>query len=335
MSGEGFTCLEAPSGVEALEHLKNYPVSLVLTDMRMPNVDGIELLRRTRESHPEVAVILITAVAEVEVALSCLSMGAMDYLTKPFHLEEVRARVGQAMEKRRLIIENRMHQERLEERVKVQAERIERLFLAGIQSLVFALEAKDQYTRGHSIRVSRYCEMIAWELGLEAEIVRQVELGGQVHDIGKIGVREAVLNKGGPLTAEEYEHIMTHPTVGWRMLSPLLTDAPVALNIVRLHHEKYDGSGRPEGLAGEQIPLEARIAAVADAFDAMTSGRAYKRSLSLDDAIGELRRGAGSQFDPKLIETFIGLAQAGAIARIAATALDWAPVIERSTVPAL
>lgn len=307
MKSDGFTCLEAGDGQEALEQLAKVPAQLLLTDLRMPRLDGIELLKLARERYPDLAVILITAVADVDVALSCLAGGAMDYLTKPFHLEEVRARVTQALEKRQLIIENRNYQQGLERLVSVQARRLEELFLGGVQALVQALEVKDQYTRGHSIRVSHYSTLLARELGLDEREVRQIELGGHVHDIGKIGVREAVLNKEERLTDEEYQHIMTHPMVGWHILSPLLGDAPAALNIVRSHHERFDGRGVPDKLVGDKIPLEARIAGVADAFDAMTSGRVYRRGriMSPEDAIAEIQRCLGSQFDPELGAAFI------------------------------
>jgi response regulator RpfG family c-di-GMP phosphodiesterase len=314
MQGDGFTCSEAASGVEALEHLQRQSATLVLSDLRMPSMDGIELLRQIRARFPDTAVVMITAVADVEVAVSCLAIGAMDYLTKPFHLEEVRARVTQALEKRRLILENRDYHERLEERVAVQARRLEELFLASIQSLAEALEMKDPYTRGHSIRVSQYSSVIARALDLDADIVRQIELGGHLHDIGKIGVREAVLSKAGPLSDEEYAHIMTHPVVGWRLLLPLLGEAPLALNIVRSHHERFDGRGIPDGLAGNDIPLEARIAAAADAFDAMTSGRPYRASpLSIEDALAEMRRNSGLQFDPVVLAALLRSVESGAV----------------------
>ncbi|MGH7719040.1 MAG: HD-GYP domain-containing protein, partial [Gemmatimonadaceae bacterium] len=226
--------------------------------------------------------------------------------------EEVRARVAQALEKRRLIRENREYQERLEERVAVQARRLEDLFLASIQSLAEALELKDPYTRGHSVRVSRYATSIALRMGLHDEATRQIELGGHLHDIGKIGVRETVLNKEGPLTAEEYEHIMTHPLLGWRILQPLLGDAPVALNVVRSHHERFDGLGVPDRLAGARIPLEARITAVADAFDAMMSWRPYRRQgLTLEEAVAELKGNAGTQFDPDVVAVFVEVLEGG------------------------
>jgi putative two-component system response regulator len=301
MRGDGFDCLEAANGVEALEQLARHDVVLVMSDLRMPKMDGMELLRQTRARYPDIAIVMITAVSDVEVAVSCLAIGAMDYLTKPFHLEEVRARVAQALEKRRLILENREYQERLEDKVAVQARRLEELFLASIQSLAEALEVKDPYTRGHSVRVSHYSTVIARALALDDERLRQIELGGHVHDIGKIGVREAVLNKPGPLTSEEYAHIMQHPMLGWRILAPLLGEAPIALNIVRSHHERWDGSGIPDRLAGDMIPLEARIAAAADALDAMTSGRPYRgRQLTFDEAVEEIQRNSGTQFDPEI-----------------------------------
>jgi putative two-component system response regulator len=312
MRNDGFSCVEASNGMEAIAHLEQHPITLVMSDLRMPKMDGLDLLRHTRARWPDVAVVMITAVADVDVAVSCLAIGAMDYLTKPFHLEEVRARVAQALEKRRLVLENRGYQESLQEKVAVQARRLEELFLASIQSLAEALEVKDPYTRGHSIRVSHYSVVIARELGLEGELLRQVELGGHVHDIGKIGVREEVLNKPGKLTDAEYEHIMTHPMVGWRILAPLLGENPVALNIVRSHHERYDGRGVPDRLAGTAIPLTARIAAAADSFDAMTSDRPYRpEGMSVDDAIQEIVRCSGTQFDPEVVAAVVRAAEKG------------------------
>ncbi len=324
MVGEGFHCDEAPNGIEALEKLAAGEYVLVLSDLRMPRMDGLELLRNIRERHPGIAVILITAVAEVEVALSALSMGAMDYLTKPFHIEEVRARVAQALEKRRLVLENRNYQQQLEDRVAVQAGRIEELFLGGVQAVVHALEVKDPYTRGHSIRVSRFSMLMARHLGLDEDTIRQIELGGNVHDIGKIGVRESILNKDGPLTDAEYAHIMTHPVVGWQILSPLLTDAPIALNIVRSHHERFDGNGVPDALGGDLIPLEARIVSVTDAFDAMTSGRAYRRGhrMNVATALNELNKHRGTQFDPAMVAEFLTLVDNGVITIPSVSELD-------------
>jgi HD-GYP domain-containing protein (c-di-GMP phosphodiesterase class II) len=150
-------------------------------------------------------------------------------------------------------------------------------------------------------------------MGADADTLRQLELGGRLHDLGKIGVREAVLNKGGPLTDDEYAHIMQHPVIGWRLLRPLLVDAPLALDVVRSHHERPDGRGTPDGLAGDLVPFVARVAAVVDSFDAMTSHRPYRRGLSLGEALAELRRHAGTQFDPATVAAFERAVAAGAI----------------------
>ena len=316
MQLDGFTCFECGSGLEALEILARENVILLLTDLRMPKMDGAMLLREVRERYPDVAVIMITAVAEVEVAVECLGRGAMDYIGKPFVLEEVRARVSQALEKRRLLIENRQYHHSLEQRVRTQARRLEELFIASIQSLADALELKDPYTRGHSVRVSNYSGLIAREMGIDNDSARQIELGGHLHDIGKIGVREDLLNKAGTLSSDEYCHIMTHPVLGWRILLPLLSDSPVALNVVRSHHERIDGRGVPDGLSGDAIPREARIACVADAFDAMMSGRPYRSAqLPMEDALAELRRHAGTQFDAHAVSALTAVVRRGDIAQ--------------------
>ena len=304
LEGEGFACAEAGSGVEALKEMEREPVPLVLSDLRMPEMDGVSLLRELITRWPETAVIVVTAVAEVESAVACLQMGALDYVAKPFHLDEVRARVSQALDKRRLLIENRSYQQRLEERVQVQARRIEELFLEGVHALVFALEAKDAYTRGHSMRVANYSVAIARELDLDRDFIDTIALGAELHDVGKIGVSEAVLHKAGKLSDVEYRHIMEHTVIGARILGPLMRDAPGALTIVRSHHERLDGNGFPDGLRGDAIPLEARLVSVADAFDAMTSVRPYRPSLTVKQAMRELEDGKGVQFDPKIVDAF-------------------------------
>jgi putative two-component system response regulator len=320
MRADGFECVEANNRIEALEQLDRHPIVLMVSDMRMPAMDGLELLRAMSVRFPDVAVVMIVAVPDLERVVSCLAAGASDYVVEPYQLEDVRARAGQALEKRRLILENRIHREELENRVAKQARRLEELFLASIQSLAEALELKDPYTRGHSVRVSYYSSAIARAIGLDGEMVRQIELGGHVHDIGKIGVRETVLNKRERLSPDEYEHIMTHPVLGWRILSPLLRETPHALNIVRSHHERLDGLGVPDGLAGEDIPIEARIAAAADALDAMTSDRPYRPSeMTLEMALAEIRRCSGTQFDPAVVDALMAAAKAGDVQLMART----------------
>jgi response regulator RpfG family c-di-GMP phosphodiesterase len=316
MRAEGLECREAENGREALNTLAEWPAELVLTDLNMPVLDGRALLSAMREYHADTAVVLITAVADVGTAVTCLAEGAMDYLTKPFNVNEVRARVRQVLERRRLVMDNREYQSSLERRVGDQAARIEQLFLSGVQALVDALEVKDAYTLGHSLRVSACSVAIARTMGLPEEFQRQVELGGRVHDIGKIGVREAVLRKPGALTDDEYRHVMTHTTVGWRIMSPLLGDHPAALDLVRSHHERMDGTGSPDGLVGEAIPLSARICAVADTFDAMTSARPYRPALPVGRALDELRACRGTQFDSQCADAFLDAVSAGLLERV-------------------
>lgn len=304
LEAEGFKCSEAGSGVEALEVLGREPVPLVISDLRMPQMDGVTLLREIVGRWPDTAVIVVTAVAEVESAVACLQLGALDYVAKPFHLDEVRARVMQALDKRRLILENRNYQLRLEELVQVQARRIEDLSLGKIQALVEQLEDKDPYLRGHSLRVSQYSVATTRALGLEEATIKTIALGSHLHDIGKIGVQEQVLHKAGKLTEAEYQHVMQHPTIGARILGPLLQNAPAALAIIRSHHERLDGRGLPDGLKGDAIPREVRVVTVADAFDAMTSARPYRPSLSVARALEELVSEKGVQFDPEIVEAF-------------------------------
>lgn len=312
MESDGFVCAEAPSGVEALALMQQDPAPLVLSDFHMPRMDGGELLRNIHERWPDTAVVMITAISDVDQAVRCLDEGALDYVTKPFRIEEIRGRVGQALEKRRLLLENRAYREQLEARVVEQAHAYENLFLASLQSLADALEVKDAYTWGHSTRVCRYAVATSKELSLSDEMVRQIDLGSRLHDLGKIGVREDVLNKDGPLTDAEYAHVMEHPVIGWKLLSPLMNDAPHALAVVRSHHERFDGKGAPDQLCGNEIPLEARITAVADSFDAMTSGRPYRAGMSVEYALSELHRCSGTQFDPACVQAFERALQAGA-----------------------
>jgi putative two-component system response regulator len=313
MRADGFVVDEASSAPEAIARMRETPASLVLSDVSMPGVDGLSLLRALREEWPDVAVIMCSGNADVRTAVSCLTVGAMEYIAKPFHFEEVRARVTSALEKRRLQLENREYQLRLEARVQEQARRIEQQFLGGVQALAEALEAKDPYTRGHSERVSTYAASIARQMGLGDEFVRIIALGGRLHDIGKIGVREDVLNKPARLTEEEYAHVMTHPVVGWKILQAMVPDQPELLAIVRWHHERMDGRGLPDQLSGTEIPLEARIVSVADSFDAMTSGRRYRADggKMLEEAIAELERCAGTQFDVECVAAFVDAVRAG------------------------
>ncbi len=297
--------MEAGSGIEGMELLARLgSVPLVITDVHMPGMDGLEFLRELRLRHPDTAVIMLTAVADVRDAVMCLQMGAMDYMAKPVVIDEVRARVSQALERRKLILENRFYQKHLESRVKQQAQRIKEMFLEGVQALAHALEAKDPYTRGHSKRVSMYAVKTAVRLGFTADPLEEIRLGGELHDIGKIDTPETILNKPGPLSPDEFERVTRHALLGERILAPFVRETPVVLRIVRSHHERMDGKGFPDGLAGDAIPFEARIVAVADAFDAITTSRAYRAPRNAEEAFEELKQCSGTHFDPAVVEAF-------------------------------
>lgn len=309
LQAQGMATLEAGNGREALALMEEHgEVPLVVSDIYMPEMDGIAFLRELHRRWPDVAVIMLTGVAEVATAVECLQQGAFDYLAKPVLIDEVRARVDNALEKRRLVLENRYlqqsYQERLESSIRELDTRNKEQFVGQIQMAVRMLEKKDVYTRGHSQRVSSYAVRTAVMLGFTGEILDQIRLGGELHDIGKIGTRDAVLHKPGPLSASEFEEIKKHVTEGEEILEPLRREHPLVLQIVRNHHERLDGSGFPDGLRGEAIPMVARLVSVVDAFDAMTTNRAYRESRTPDDAVEELRRYSGAQFDPDVVVAF-------------------------------
>jgi putative two-component system response regulator len=304
LASEGYQCLEAGSANRALYELQNSQVALVILDIKMPGKSGVQLLPEIRASYPDVVVIMATAITDTTTAIHCMRLGAYDYITKPFNLDEVALSVDKALGKRRLELENRDYQQHLKQKVEEQAKKIRNAFFSAITALAYALEAKDRYTSGHSQRVSEISVAIARELGLLQEDVSKIELAGRVHDVGKIGVRESVLNKPGQLTDAEFQHIKCHPEAGERILAPIVEDREV-LQIVRHHHERYDGAGYPDGLCGDEIPLGAKILAVADSYDAMISGRPYRGAMSVETACAEIEWGRNTQFDPEVAEAFL------------------------------
>lgn len=302
----GLSATEAGTAEEGLQLLAEQgEVPLIVSDVNMPGLNGLGFLEEIIKRYPDTAVIMLSGVSDVKTAVACLDKGALDYIAKPALIEEVRARVTKALEKRDLLLQKRFYQKNLELRVRVQAGRIKELFVQAVQTLAHALEAKDAYTSGHSMRVSRYAVQTAVRLGFTGERLEEIRLGADLHDIGKIGTREAILNKPGPLTEEEFAHITEHTILGERILAPLARENPTVLRIVRNHHERFDGRGFPDRLTGEEIPIEARIVCVVDAFDAMTTNRAYRASRTPQAAFEELERCAGTHFDPKCVQAFL------------------------------
>jgi len=309
LSREGYRCEQANDADQAVHALEALPVALILLDIRMPGKSGMDLLPEIKQAYPDTAVIMATAVNDVDVAVQCLKQGADDYICKPFNLDEVSLAVQRALEKRRLQLELREYQQFLEEKVEEQKIEMRELFLGAIEALVSALEAKDKYTAGHSRRVTEIAVAVGKELGISAQDMEDLRWGSLLHDIGKIAIDEALQNKPGKLTPEEYEHIMTHAHVGANIVGPVVNGKTT--RTIEHHHDHYDGSGLHQVIAGKDIPLEARILAVADALDAMVSDRPYRAAMSVAQAVEEIKHCAGTQFDPVVVTAFLKTIQAG------------------------
>jgi putative nucleotidyltransferase with HDIG domain len=313
--------------VEALEKMRADSAELIMLDMKMPGKSGIDLLPELKASYPATAVIMATAVAETSLAIQCMKQGADDYINKPFNLDEVALSVEKTLEKRRLELQIKEYQEHLQQKVDEQTVEIRRLFLGAIEALVFALEAKDKYTAGHSRRVTEVALAIGRELNLPEDDMEDLRWGSLLHDVGKIAVDQFIQNKPGRLTPAEYEHIMIHAQVGAGIVKPVVNDRVVAM--VEHHHDHYNGTGLHQVVAGEDIPLGARILAVADAFDAMTSARPYRPAMPVEEARQEIRRCIGTQFDPVVAGAFLRVD----ISHIAADKSKAAVVMDTPTRP--
>jgi putative two-component system response regulator len=301
----GYTCEEAENAERALEKMAANTAELMILDIKMPGKSGVELLPEIKAKYPDTAVIMATAITEATNAINCMKQGADDYICKPFNLEEVVVSVEKSLEKRGLELEIRDYQEHLQQKVDEQTREIRRLFLGAIEALVFALEAKDKYTAGHSRRVTKIALAIAKELGLPKEELEDLRWGSLLHDVGKIAIDQAIQNKPGKLTPVEYEHIMLHTQIGAGIVKPVVNDRVVEM--IEHHHDRYDGSGLNQTIAGEDIPLGARIMAVADAFDAMTSDRPYRPTQPVEEALAEVKRCTDTQFDPLVVRAFINI----------------------------
>jgi len=269
----------------------------------MPGRLGNEVLPEIRASFPEVAVIMASGVTDTSIIAQCIKDGAQDYLNKPFSFEQVLQSVSRSLDKRRLELEIRHYLQELGERAKNQTVEIRKLFLSAIETLINTLEAGDQYTAGHSQKVTRITLAIGQQLGLSSEELEELRWAALLHDVGKIAVDPGILNKPGELTSNEYRHIMTHAVVGPGLIKPFVSDSVVAM--VSHHHDHYDGGGLDQSVAGEDIPRGARVLAVADAFQAMISDRPYRRALSREDALSEIMSCSGSQFDPVVADMLL------------------------------
>ena len=287
-----------------MELLEARLTPIVVTDLRMPGRGGVWLVREIRRRWPQVGVIVLTAGADASAADECREAGAHHYFFKPIKLDEFRHVLDTAARTYRLEQENQAYRSHLERAVRRQTNRVRKTFLSAIDSLVRTMEERDAYTAGHSLRVRCYSLRLADALGLPARQRKLLSLAAKLHDIGKAGVPEAVLNKPSALSDDEYRLVREHPVIGERILSPIIR-SPEVLAAIRGHHERLDGSGYPDGLSGERIPLLARLIAIPDCFDALTTSRAYRDALALPEALDILRAGAGSHLEPEFVHAFL------------------------------
>jgi putative two-component system response regulator len=304
LRGRGYDVRECESGPAALALLQQERFVVLLCEVRMPEMSGLEVVPRALGVDPDLAALMLTAVNEAGAATAALTRGALDYLVKPIAFTDLHRAVERAIHRRQLEIDRRNVERHLREEVMVRARELEReqaaphgLTIGIAETLINAMEAKDVYLRGHSRRVGEQAASVAEEMRLDADLVENVRLAGRLHDIGKIGIREDILNKPGTLTPEEYAHVQEHVRIGMAILAPL-RHMPVTLEFIHDHHEHFDGSGYPRGRAGVEISIGGRILAACDAFDAMTSRRAYREAFDEQTTIGRLEADVGRLLDP-------------------------------------
>lgn len=311
LESKGYQCAVAHNGRMAQEQIKKETPDLILSDMIMPEMDGIKLLEWVRQYDPDVPVIMVTAIHDISTALEAIRRGAYDYILKPFEKDQLYLGVSRALQHRRLVIENRSYQRDLEQKVDDRTarlesalEQLEQSYDDTLEALGSALDLKDAETEGHCQRVTAFCISIAKTLPVPEGYLPILARAAFLHDIGKMGIPDVILRKAGPLNDDEKKIMRTHCEIGYKMLIRILFLRDAA-EIVLAHQEFYDGSGYPHGLKGDQIPLGARIFTIADALDAMISDRPYRRALPMSHACEEIKRCSGTQFDPEVVKVFL------------------------------
>ncbi|MGF1580004.1 MAG: HD domain-containing phosphohydrolase [Gemmataceae bacterium] len=301
-----YDCQKASTAEEALLLLERRQTNIVVTDIRMPGRGGVWLVREVHRRWPEIGIIVITAGHDQEAVHECLNGGAMHYFLKPINLDEFHHALETTS---RAVLEQRKnykYRTELERTIQRKTRQLRKTFLSAIDSLVRTLEARDPYTSGHSLRVRDYAVALARTVGLDSKQLKRLALAAKLHDIGKVGLPESILNKAGPLTDDEFDQVRQHPAIGERILSPIIRNREVLAGI-RGHHERWNGEGYPDQVSGENIPLVARIISVADCYDALTSSRAYREAMTPERSLEIIRKGSGSQFDPTFAMAFVAM----------------------------
>jgi response regulator RpfG family c-di-GMP phosphodiesterase len=311
-TGSGYDCSQAANGAAGLQRFAADRPPLTVTDVDMPEMNGLEFLRQARAIDPDAAFLVLTGVGDIQTAVESLKFGAFDFILKPVNMDELLIAAERALEHRELLIERREYHTLLEQRV-AEATRdleatlgaLEETYRSTLEALGSAIDTRDLGTQAHSRRVRGYSLVIARTHGMtDAKDLRNLEHGVLLHDIGKIGIPDAILLKPGPLTPAEWKIMRTHPEIGRQLVEQIPFLRP-AVPIVYHHHERWDGTGYPQRLKGDAIPVSARIFAVADAFDAMTFDRPYSRAVPFEEARSEIQRSAGTHFDPGVVESFM------------------------------
>jgi putative nucleotidyltransferase with HDIG domain len=317
LTQENYDVLTAATGAEAMETIRRQAVACILVDVRLPDMSGVDLVPHLLEIDPNAVVVMLSAVNDASTAALSLQRGAFDYLVKPMDLVDLLRAVQRAVRRRDARLESERLAAVLRDEVAARTaelqherERLQHLSVATLEALVNALEAKDPHLRGHSARVAELAARLAAAYGLDPEGVERVRVAGRLHDLGKIGIREAILNKQGPLTDEEFSHVKAHAEIGAQILAPM-THLGEVIGYVRHHHERWDGKGYPAGLAGETIPLGARILGAVEIFDALTTSRPYQETMTPGLAVARMGDLVGSVLDPKVLAALAAVAAEG------------------------
>jgi putative two-component system response regulator len=303
---QGYGCATCESAMEAVKKIESGPYELVISDIMMPGMTGIDLLARIKKSHPDIAFIMLTAIDDHDTAVRALDLGAFGYVIKPFEANELIINVVNSLQRRELEMERNRYEDRLEGEVRERTAEIRATQEQITLRLVTASGYRDEETGAHIRRMGEYAAILAQAMGLKGEAVEEIRLAAPMHDIGKIGVADAILRKPGKLSEEEFKQIKEHTTIGARILE----GSPIALlnlarDIALYHHEKWNGSGYQQGLRDEAIPLCARIVAVCDVYDALVNDRVYRPALPEDKALAIMKEGRGTHFDPRILDIFL------------------------------
>lgn len=308
LTSEGYSCEAGSNGDAAIRLLEKETFHLMISDIMMPGMSGMDLLAIVRSVYPDLAVIMLTAVDDRKTAIQGLEFGAYGYLIKPFDKNDILINVTNALERRRLALLSKRYEQDLEEKVRERTREVKEREEEIVFRLLSAMGHRDDETGSHARRIGLYAATLAKDAGWEPEAVENIRLAAPMHDLGKIGIPDSVLQKPGPLTQEEFALMRKHSEIGARILGDSDVAAlKMAAQIALSHHEKWDGSGYPRGLAGTDIPESARIVAIVDAYDALVHDRVYRPAFSEEEAVSILTDGRGSHFDPQLLDRFMNL----------------------------